>query len=236
MKLSCTVCGMEPDKYAGKDSIWSMYLSKVEKTDKDLAEDWKGNTDGILIFTGLFSATYGRCVRDRQLQELAARPEQRDNCSSLSTTCGCLQRHSPALSFPHRLQLQPYTVRCPHQRSMIPQSCPQHVLRPRCDTYPWGAPTLAHCPVSPRSPVSDAWQRSRVRLYGRAAFPHEWRIRRTSRPPPCLRRPLFGRLDRLSLLDQHHCYLCPPRFPGRQASAPPSTRQTPAPSSAFFPD
>ncbi|KAI0069176.1 hypothetical protein BV25DRAFT_1782317, partial [Artomyces pyxidatus] len=37
--------------------IWSMYLSEAEKHDKILADNWKGDTDGILIFTGLFSAT-----------------------------------------------------------------------------------------------------------------------------------------------------------------------------------
>ncbi|KAI0069180.1 hypothetical protein BV25DRAFT_1788559, partial [Artomyces pyxidatus] len=37
--------------------IWSIYLSESEKYDKVLVENWKGDTDGILIFTGLFSAT-----------------------------------------------------------------------------------------------------------------------------------------------------------------------------------
>ncbi|KAI0065256.1 hypothetical protein BV25DRAFT_1799085, partial [Artomyces pyxidatus] len=36
--------------------MWSKYLVTSEKYDKDLVENWKGDADGILIFTGLFSA------------------------------------------------------------------------------------------------------------------------------------------------------------------------------------
>ncbi|KAI0055254.1 hypothetical protein BV25DRAFT_1921960 [Artomyces pyxidatus] len=36
--------------------IWSLYLSHAEKYDKALSESWKGDTGGILVFTGLFSA------------------------------------------------------------------------------------------------------------------------------------------------------------------------------------
>ncbi|KAI0058155.1 hypothetical protein BV25DRAFT_1295523 [Artomyces pyxidatus] len=36
---------------------WAVYLNKARRYDTDLADDWKGNADGILIFTGLFSAT-----------------------------------------------------------------------------------------------------------------------------------------------------------------------------------
>ncbi|KAH9960914.1 hypothetical protein BC827DRAFT_1132445, partial [Russula dissimulans] len=34
-----------------------MYLSRAERFDKEQSESWKGNADGILVFTGLFSAT-----------------------------------------------------------------------------------------------------------------------------------------------------------------------------------
>ncbi|KAI0054831.1 hypothetical protein BV25DRAFT_1779329, partial [Artomyces pyxidatus] len=36
---------------------WSLYLHEAEKYDKELFESWKGDTEGILVFTGLFSAT-----------------------------------------------------------------------------------------------------------------------------------------------------------------------------------
>ncbi|KAF8269056.1 hypothetical protein EI94DRAFT_1906628, partial [Lactarius quietus] len=36
---------------------WSIYLTEVEKQDTEVTESWEGDTDGILIFTGLFLAT-----------------------------------------------------------------------------------------------------------------------------------------------------------------------------------
>ncbi|KAH9071478.1 hypothetical protein EDB83DRAFT_2198475, partial [Lactarius deliciosus] len=39
------------------DGLWSIYLTEAEKEDMQLTESWKGDTDGILVFTGLFSAT-----------------------------------------------------------------------------------------------------------------------------------------------------------------------------------
>ncbi|KAI0061274.1 hypothetical protein BV25DRAFT_1769237, partial [Artomyces pyxidatus] len=37
--------------------LWSVYLSEAFKNDDGIVENMKGNTDGILVFTGLFSAT-----------------------------------------------------------------------------------------------------------------------------------------------------------------------------------
>lgn len=42
------------DHPSGK--IWSVYVSEAEKEDKALAESWKGDMEGLLIFAGLFSA------------------------------------------------------------------------------------------------------------------------------------------------------------------------------------
>ncbi|KAI0290940.1 hypothetical protein B0F90DRAFT_443311 [Multifurca ochricompacta] len=47
--------GSEYSDTSGK--VWSVYFSEVDKQDKALAENWKGDTEGILIFTGLFAAT-----------------------------------------------------------------------------------------------------------------------------------------------------------------------------------
>ncbi|KAI0260847.1 hypothetical protein BC834DRAFT_973136 [Gloeopeniophorella convolvens] len=41
----------------GSGQIFSFYLEKAEKDDDKMAESWKGDADGILVFTGLFSAT-----------------------------------------------------------------------------------------------------------------------------------------------------------------------------------
>ncbi|KAI0041610.1 hypothetical protein FA95DRAFT_1526309, partial [Auriscalpium vulgare] len=60
----------EPSNSAGKgndikdgsyghpsDKIWMMYNTQADERDKRLVESWKGDTEGILIFSGLFSAT-----------------------------------------------------------------------------------------------------------------------------------------------------------------------------------
>ncbi|KZV72280.1 hypothetical protein PENSPDRAFT_364707 [Peniophora sp. CONT] len=40
-----------------KERFWKLYfVSVADKSDKELMESWKGDTDGILIFTGLFGA------------------------------------------------------------------------------------------------------------------------------------------------------------------------------------
>ncbi|KAI0032713.1 hypothetical protein K488DRAFT_15422, partial [Vararia minispora EC-137] len=47
--------------------FWSMYLADADKCDKALLENWKGDTDGILIFvgsTGLFAAVVATFVVD----------------------------------------------------------------------------------------------------------------------------------------------------------------------------
>ncbi|KAI0262517.1 hypothetical protein BC834DRAFT_828784, partial [Gloeopeniophorella convolvens] len=41
----------------GSGALFSMYLERAEEEDKKLTEGWKGDADGILVFTGLFSAT-----------------------------------------------------------------------------------------------------------------------------------------------------------------------------------
>ncbi|KAI0310699.1 hypothetical protein OF83DRAFT_1040930, partial [Amylostereum chailletii] len=39
------------------DRFWAMYLADTEKHDLAMTESMKGDTDGMLIFTGLFAAT-----------------------------------------------------------------------------------------------------------------------------------------------------------------------------------
>jgi hypothetical protein len=42
--------------YDGSPSskIWSLYISEAEKHDRALAESWKGDMDGILIFVSSY--------------------------------------------------------------------------------------------------------------------------------------------------------------------------------------
>ncbi|KAI0064344.1 hypothetical protein BV25DRAFT_311492 [Artomyces pyxidatus] len=42
--------------------LWSVYLSVADNFDRAMAENWKGDMDGILIFTGLFSASVSAFV------------------------------------------------------------------------------------------------------------------------------------------------------------------------------
>ncbi|KAI0260857.1 hypothetical protein BC834DRAFT_503175 [Gloeopeniophorella convolvens] len=41
----------------GSGAIFSFFLERAEKDDDKMTESWKGDADGILVFTGLFSAT-----------------------------------------------------------------------------------------------------------------------------------------------------------------------------------
>jgi len=36
--------------------LWMMYLTEAEKEDKEITENWKGDTDGILVFVSAHSS------------------------------------------------------------------------------------------------------------------------------------------------------------------------------------
>ncbi|KAI9435114.1 hypothetical protein H4582DRAFT_1817862, partial [Lactarius indigo] len=59
---------------------WSMYLIEAEKQDDKAAESWKGDTDGILVFTGLFSATVATFIIE-SYQQLS--PDSSDTTNAL---------------------------------------------------------------------------------------------------------------------------------------------------------
>ncbi|KAI0271105.1 hypothetical protein BGY98DRAFT_215742 [Russula aff. rugulosa BPL654] len=40
----------------GSESLFSMYIDRVIEEDSKMVESWKGDADGMLVFTGLFSA------------------------------------------------------------------------------------------------------------------------------------------------------------------------------------
>ncbi|KAF8476437.1 hypothetical protein DFH94DRAFT_634996, partial [Russula ochroleuca] len=42
--------------------MWNMYINEVKKDDKRMADAWKEDSNGILVFTGLFSATVGAFI------------------------------------------------------------------------------------------------------------------------------------------------------------------------------
>ncbi|KAF8269075.1 hypothetical protein EI94DRAFT_1443824, partial [Lactarius quietus] len=61
---------------------WSMYLTEAEKQDTEVTESWKGDTDGILVFTGLFSATIATFIIESYKQ---LSPDSSDKTNALLT-------------------------------------------------------------------------------------------------------------------------------------------------------
>ncbi|KAJ7143847.1 hypothetical protein C8R44DRAFT_915613, partial [Mycena epipterygia] len=47
----------EAESEAACAKLWAIYVGEAEKYDKRLVESWKGDMDGMLIFSGLYSAS-----------------------------------------------------------------------------------------------------------------------------------------------------------------------------------
>ncbi|KAJ7889659.1 hypothetical protein B0H13DRAFT_2532109 [Mycena leptocephala] len=47
----------DPSEEAAASKLWAVYVSEADKYDKALVESWKNDMEGMLIFTGLFSAS-----------------------------------------------------------------------------------------------------------------------------------------------------------------------------------
>ncbi|VDB85580.1 unnamed protein product [Peniophora sp. CBMAI 1063] len=52
----------EPTLLHPRQKIWQLYIADAHSRDKARLEQWKGDTEGILIFTGLFAATVATFV------------------------------------------------------------------------------------------------------------------------------------------------------------------------------
>ncbi|KAJ6540394.1 hypothetical protein B0H19DRAFT_1381550 [Mycena capillaripes] len=48
---------LNPSQEAAASKLWAVYVSEADKYDKALVESWKNDMEGMLIFTGLFSAS-----------------------------------------------------------------------------------------------------------------------------------------------------------------------------------
>ncbi|KAH9054800.1 hypothetical protein EDB87DRAFT_1795704, partial [Lactarius vividus] len=59
-------------------SIFSMYLELASEEDKKMAEGWKADADGILIFTGLFSAAVASLI-SVSIQDIRPNPQDTSN-------------------------------------------------------------------------------------------------------------------------------------------------------------
>ncbi|KAN0140391.1 hypothetical protein V8E53_001600, partial [Lactarius tabidus] len=62
----------------GSGHIFSMYLELATEEDKKMAENWKDDADGILIFTGLFSAAVASLI-SVSIQDLQQNPQDTSN-------------------------------------------------------------------------------------------------------------------------------------------------------------
>ncbi|KAN0140384.1 hypothetical protein V8E53_001593 [Lactarius tabidus] len=62
----------------GSGHIFSMYLEMATEEDKKAAENWKDDADGILIFTGLFSAAVASLI-SVSIQDLQQNPQDISN-------------------------------------------------------------------------------------------------------------------------------------------------------------
>ncbi|KAH9970880.1 hypothetical protein BGW80DRAFT_528981 [Lactifluus volemus] len=58
----------------GSGPLFNMYVERAEKEDKDLADRWQKDADGLLIFTGLFSAAVA-ALGAVSIQDLRPNPQ-----------------------------------------------------------------------------------------------------------------------------------------------------------------
>ncbi|KAF8259820.1 hypothetical protein EI94DRAFT_964980 [Lactarius quietus] len=62
----------------GSGPIFSMYLERAKEEDKKMTENWKADADGILIFTGLFSAAVATLL-SVSIQDVQQNPQDTSN-------------------------------------------------------------------------------------------------------------------------------------------------------------
>ncbi|KAH9057266.1 hypothetical protein EDB87DRAFT_1686549 [Lactarius vividus] len=68
----------EPKFIDGSGPIFSIYLEMAEEEDKKMVEGWKADADGILIFTGLFSAAVASLI-SVSIQDIRQNPQDTSN-------------------------------------------------------------------------------------------------------------------------------------------------------------
>ncbi|KAH9061051.1 hypothetical protein EDB87DRAFT_475361 [Lactarius vividus] len=67
-----------PNFVDGSGPIFSMYLEMATEEDKKMAENWKADADGILIFTGFFSAAVASLI-SVTIQDIRPNPQDTSN-------------------------------------------------------------------------------------------------------------------------------------------------------------
>lgn len=89
----------EPEYVDGSGPLFSMYLKLAGEQDKDLAESWKGDADGILTFVSRHST----CAISTQIE-----PELEDwfiLCRCRNISCGI--RPGPQAKYPGHVSILP---------------------------------------------------------------------------------------------------------------------------------
>ena len=159
----CILILVPGEKYGDpSDGVWSMYLTEAEKQDKDVTENWKGDTDGILVFVSLtLSSVYSPAETDiedwsvlrhrrhlhyRKLSEPISQSQRYDQCApwpNNSTASQHLQRHtSHNRRSAEQSAIQTNSVRRQGQRAVVPQFGPQLELRAFRNTDAAMGPTI----------------------------------------------------------------------------------------------
>lgn len=141
------------------DKLFSVYLSQAEKFDKEEAESWKGDTEGILVFVRFvvepslailadrFAPSladwpflcHGRRVHYRKLQAATSRLEQYDRFAprpDLAATRSPLEWYfylHPI--YVAKSDFPAVGIRCPRKHIVVPQSHPELDMRTSCDAH-----------------------------------------------------------------------------------------------------
>ncbi|KAF8260514.1 hypothetical protein EI94DRAFT_1748217 [Lactarius quietus] len=68
----------ESNFFDSSGPIFSMYLQMAEEEDKKMAESWKADAEGILVFTGLFSAAVATLI-SVSIQDVRQNPQDTSN-------------------------------------------------------------------------------------------------------------------------------------------------------------
>ncbi|KAH8977169.1 hypothetical protein EDB92DRAFT_2108900 [Lactarius akahatsu] len=96
----------------GSGPIFSMYLEMASEEDKKMTEGWKADADGILIFTGLFSAAVASLI-SVSIQDIRPNPQDTSNfylANIYQTVSNSNQSNIPLLPSPPPFSPPTYAV------------------------------------------------------------------------------------------------------------------------------
>ncbi|KAH9016853.1 hypothetical protein EDB85DRAFT_2155594 [Lactarius pseudohatsudake] len=83
----------------GSGPIFSMYLEMATEEDRKMVENWKADADGILIFTGLFSAAVASLI-SVSVQDIRPNPQDTSNFYLANIYQAITDPNQPNISLP----------------------------------------------------------------------------------------------------------------------------------------